>query len=300
MRNDIDDYGGKPPRDVLEKDGDVFSGNLVVLDHGQQEFTLTCHLQKGSVAVKVGDQVKAGQSLGRVGELGILHINLMDGGQWLKANGLPGLFSDFERVVSVGSPQKIALGNPVTGWMVRSAPAESSLSNAGSADYTPGPGDRWERQRPEQHGFDASRLDEALAYARDQQTPGSHDLLEVQSARIAEEGHGGIIGPMQPRGDFSGLVLRHGYIVAEFGDTNRPDMTFSATKSFLSLVAGLAVDQGLIKSVHDPVGKYVTDGTFAPPHNSKITWHHLMQQTSEWDGTLWANLTRSSSPRATR
>ena len=136
-RNDIEDYGGSPPRAVLEKDGDVFSGNLVVLDHGQQEFTLICHLEKGSVTVKAGDHVKAGQPLGRVGELGILHMNVMDGGEWLKANGLPGLISDFERVVPVGAVQPFALGNPVTGWMVRSRePRPVSAASREQLDQT--------------------------------------------------------------------------------------------------------------------------------------------------------------------
>ena len=31
----------------------------------------------------------------------------------------------------------------------------------------------------------------------------------------------------------------------------------------------------------------VEDGGFDPPHNDAITWHHLLQQTSEWEGTLW-------------
>jgi CubicO group peptidase (beta-lactamase class C family) len=288
VRNDIDDYGGNPPRDVLEKDGDVFSGNLVVLDHGNREFTLTCHLQKGSVLVKVGYHVRAGQPLGKIGELGILHLNVMDGGEWLKANGLPALVSDFERVLPVGDPQPIALGNPVTGWMVRPLDSRATTSPLGAnANYAPSPGEAWETRRPEQLGMDPVALDRAIAYARSRQTQGSRDLHEVMSARVAPEGHGGIIGPMKPRGEFSGLVLRNGYIVSEFGDTSRVDMTFSATKSFLALAAGLAVDSGLIESVDDPVGRYVKDGSFEGPRNSKVTWKHLMHQTSEWEGALW-------------
>ena len=52
-------------------------------------------------------------------------------------------------------------------------------------------------------------------------------------------------------------------------------------------MAGLALDRGLIRSVDDPVKNYVDDGTFASPHNSKVTWRHLLNQTSEWEGTLW-------------
>jgi hypothetical protein len=63
--------------------------------------------------------------------------------------------------------------------------------------------------------------------------------------------------------------------------TKRPedmgtDMTFSASKSYLATVAGLALDRGLIRSVDDPVKNYVDDGTFDSPHNSKITWRHLL------------------------
>ena len=39
------------------------------------------------------------------------------------------------------------------------------------------------------------------------------------------------IGPTVPRGTTNGLIIRGGRIVAEWGDTERADMTFSATKS---------------------------------------------------------------------
>ena len=67
----------------------------------------------------------------------------------------------------------------------------------------------------------------------------------------------------------------------------RVDMTFSVSKSFLSTTAGLALDAGLIADVHDPVKDYVADGKFDSEHNAKITWHHLLNQTSDWSGTLW-------------
>ena len=109
---------------MLEKDGDVFSGNLGVLDHGNGEFSLTCHMRGGTVPIKVGDEVKAGQLLGRVGNSGLsqiphIHFNLMDGEQWLEAKGLPALFSNFERIRFAGEPITIELGNPMTWWLVR-------------------------------------------------------------------------------------------------------------------------------------------------------------------------------------
>lgn len=64
-------------------------------------------------------------------------------------------------------------------------------------------------------------------------------------------------------------------------------MTFSASKSYLASLAGLALDRGLIRDLDDPVREYIDNGGFDPPHNSRITWRHLLQQTSEWAGTLW-------------
>jgi CubicO group peptidase (beta-lactamase class C family) len=96
-----------------------------------------------------------------------------------------------------------------------------------------------------------------------------------------------VLGPVRPRGGPNGLVLRGGYVAAEWGDTGRADMTFSVAKSYLSLLAGLAVDRGLIRSIDDPVRDYVRDGGFDSPQNRDITWRHLLQQTSEWQGTLW-------------
>ena len=64
-------------------------------------------------------------------------------------------------------------------------------------------------------------------------------------------------------------------------------MTFSITKSFLSTVAGLAWDRGLIRDVQDRVKDYVDDGGFDSPHNAQITWDHFLRQTNEWEGILW-------------
>ena len=78
------------------------------------------------------------------------------------------------------------------------------------------------------------------------------------------------------------MIIKNGYIVAEWGDTTRVDMTFSVTKSYLSTIAGLALDARLIGDIRDRVGRYVGDGTFASEHNAKITWHHLLNQSSDF------------------
>src|SRR5215217_3861376 len=138
--------------------------------------------------------------------------------------------------------------------------------------YVPGSGDdRWERRRPEQVGLDADSLAEAVAWAEQHETRFSRNLQDALDDLTQGEGqYATIVGPTKPRGGPSGLILRHGYIAAEWGDRARVDMTFSASKSYLATLAGLALDRGLIRNVNDPVGEYVHDGGFETPHNSKI------------------------------
>ncbi len=75
--------------------------------------------------------------------------------------------------------------------------------------------------------------------------------------------------------------------MASWGDTRQVDFTFSVAKSYLSLLAGLAVADGLIAELDDQVASTVDDGGFDGPHNGAITWRQLLQQTSEWEGTLF-------------
>ena len=157
--------------------------------------------------------------------------------------------------------------------------------------YYPGHWGSWDRRDPEDAGMDSRLLEEAAAFASDPEHETSRPvdlgpfLATVRSKNYHDDGE--ILGPTKPRGGMNGLILRHGYIVAEWGDTRRVDMTFSVTKSYLSTLAGLALERGLIRDVHDRLGDYVDDGGYDAPHNAKITWHHSLQQTSEWVGTLW-------------
>jgi CubicO group peptidase (beta-lactamase class C family) len=111
-----------------------------------------------------------------------------------------------------------------------------------------------------------------------------YDLRLANIKAYAREPGYRILGPMKQRGKPAGVVIKNGYIVAQWGDTKRVDMTFSAAKSYLSTVAGLAIDDRLIKNVDDRVEGYVWDGTFDGAHNSKITWRHLLTQSSDWSG----------------
>ncbi|MDX1576963.1 MAG: serine hydrolase [Gemmatimonadota bacterium] len=151
----------------------------------------------------------------------------------------------------------------------------------------PGPGDVWERRDPASMGFDAGALEEAVAWARHHETSMPADPGRYLRERFEGQPHQDIVGPTRERGGVNGILLRDGYIVAEWGDTRRPDMTFSVTKSYLSTLIGVAWDRGLIPDLDAPVAELIRDGGFDSPHNAAITWRQHLQQTSEWEGTLF-------------
>jgi hypothetical protein len=121
--------------------------------------------------------------------------------------------------------------------------ARDDQALASKALYYPAPSDdRWEKKQPEDVGMDPKALAAAieLAQASDNIREFSLNPREYIEKRTAEEGSGEIFGPFRDRTTINGVVLRHGYIVAEFGDTLKPDMTFSVAKSFVSTTVGLA------------------------------------------------------------
>jgi len=136
-------------------------------------------------------------------------------------------------------------------------------------------------------------FDAAARFAAENEIKWSRDLAAEIPRQFEEQPPWNeVLGPVRPRGGPNGLVLRGGQIVAEWGNTRQIDQTFSVAKSYLSILAGLAVDRGLIRDMHEPVARtpginWGDDGGFEGAHNGKITWHHLLQQTSEWEGTLW-------------
>jgi len=157
------------------------------------------------------------------------------------------------------------------------------------AGYYPPAGEDWARCSPAEAGFDPDGLAAAVAFAVAHESPIPYDLEHWISSGGAIVGAPDrvLVGPTKARGPANGVVLRGGRLVAAWGDPRQVDMTFSVTKSYLATVAGLALDRGLIRDVHDRVRDYVDDGGFDSPQNAPITWHHLLQQTSEWAGVLW-------------
>jgi CubicO group peptidase (beta-lactamase class C family) len=149
--------------------------------------------------------------------------------------------------------------------------------------YYPGKGDNWEKKQPQQVGMDAALLQEAVEWAKQQETTQMPKDFSTQ-----EEIFGKMLGPIpNDRASTNGIILKNGYIVAEWGETERVDPTYSVAKSVLSTILGITVDRGMIKDIQDPVANYVQDGGYDSEQNRKVTWEHHVRQTSEWEGELW-------------
>ena len=163
--------------------------------------------------------------------------------------------------------------------LLASAANVVSLQRPGRASsvYYPAAGDSWQRKSPSQAGFDAALIEQAVAFAKTQETKVPRDFsTQVQT-------FGALLGPMpKQRGETNGIVLRHGYIVAEWGDTRRIDPTYSVAKSLLTTVLGLTIDRGMIRDIDDLVGGHIKDGGYDSPQNSKVRWRHHANQSSEW------------------
>jgi len=191
--------------------------------------------------------------------------------------------------------------------LLAAATALIALGAYAQGTYYPGPD--WQRKTPSEAGFDPARLEDAIKFAIASEVKNPRDLVMNHYQTFGREPFGYAIGPIRERGDMTGVIVHHGYIVATWGDPQRVDMTHSVTKSMLSSIVGVAYDRGMIKSLDDPVADYVgpvlvynplpatnkTEGLgrgdlifpFDTPHNRTITWDHMLRQVSDWEGVLW-------------
>ena len=100
------------------------AGNFVILQHAENEFTEFRHLQRGSVTVKPGDQVTAGQLIGRCGNSGgavtpHLHFAVLGSADPIATR--PFKLSDYE-VMTAENTWRPGDGEPTAGQIIRPAP----------------------------------------------------------------------------------------------------------------------------------------------------------------------------------
>src|SRR5690606_22270115 len=113
----------------------------------------------------------------------------------------------------------------------------AAMPAAAQQAYVPPPGE-WETRSPEQVGMNAARLREAITFAQQSESTSPRDLELAHYQTFGREPFGDAVGPFKERGPQTGIIIRNGYIVAEWGEPERVDMTFSVTKSFVSTVVG--------------------------------------------------------------
>ena len=140
----------------------------------------------------------------------------------------------------------------------------------------------WRSAKPADLGFDAGKLADAVAFAELAETRWPRKLTgglaRLEKTRERPPWNE-VLGPNKDRGGPNGLILKDGAVVASWGDGERVDMTYSATKSYLSMIAGLAIADGLIGDVDDLVRDYALDAAFDTPQNETITWRHPVSYT---------------------
>jgi hypothetical protein len=165
----------------------------------------------------------------------------------------------------------------------------------------------WEHKSPSFFAIDTNKIKEAVDFAISHETSQPRNLWLSQAMQFGKEPFSDPVGPMAERGPAGGIIIYKGYIIAEWGNPAAVEMTNSVTKSMVSSVVGLAFDKGLISSLDDKVYTYlppvevamqetVSDNPiakksfiypFETEHNRKISWDHLLRQTSDWEGVLW-------------
>src|SRR5580765_8656140 len=107
------------------------------------------------------------------------------------------------------------------------------------APYYP-PAGQWAHKTAAEVGMDQAKLDEAVAFMKAHETKSpTRDFSDQEIV------NGKLLASIPTeRAGTNALIIRHGYIVGEFGDTTRPDPTYSVAKSMLSTIAGIANERG--------------------------------------------------------
>lgn len=94
-------------------------GNFVVIDHGNNEYSVFCHLKNQSIAVKTGQMVRFREVIGLCGNSGNsseahLHYHLQNNSDFSTALSLPAVFKSY-----YSNQKPVDSGVPVRGTMIK-------------------------------------------------------------------------------------------------------------------------------------------------------------------------------------
>lgn len=114
--------------------------------------------------------------------------------------------------------------------------------------------------------------------------PREPDTTAVRSAWRAAGGTATMESELAGLGTQAFLVLRDGRVVYEFyangGGRDAWVTSFSVAKSMLSVLVGLAVQDGAIRSLDDPVTRYLPELRARDPRFEQVTLRHLLRMAS--------------------
>lgn len=128
-------------------------------------------------------------------------------------------------------------------------------------------------------------FDDAIAWAIANESPWSREVTgNFGIHHLDPEPWNKALGPLHDRGPVSGVIRVDGEQVVSWGEPHRSDLTFSVAKTYLALLAGIAVDRGLLPDIDEPIGERLPGIGFDAGWNRAVTWRHLLWQTSEWKG----------------
>lgn len=108
-----------PEKDDIQE----VAGNVIIIEYDKNVYAALAHLQAGSIQVSIGQRVKKGDLVGRVGHSGNslaphLHFQLMDSCDMAAANGLPCAFEQYE-VFENGEWKQVTNGIPTNKDRIR-------------------------------------------------------------------------------------------------------------------------------------------------------------------------------------